>query len=199
VAVTVKPYHHGNLRAELLAAARDMLAASGSPADLSLREVARRVGVSHGAPRRHFADKQALLDALAEDGLEQLGAEVNVAMAAAGRSFSQQLVAFAGAYVSFAAQAPALLELMQATKDRPGAERLNAIAAETFAAPVALIARAQEQGDIVAGAYDRIAFSILATLQGLIALIVAGSIVDESRDRVVAETVQTLIDGLRPR
>ena len=52
--------------------------------DLSLRELAREVGVSHGAPRRHFPDRQALLDALAEAGFERLGAELRAAADGAG-------------------------------------------------------------------------------------------------------------------
>ena len=68
-----RPYHHGNLRAALLEPAERALRERGV-GGLSLRELAREVGVSHAAPRRHFADKQALLDALAEDGFERLGA-----------------------------------------------------------------------------------------------------------------------------
>ena len=79
MAVTSRPYHHGNLRAALLTQAERTLAEGG---DLSLRELARQVGVSHAAPRRHFAGKQALLDALAEDGFERLGAELRGAAGA---------------------------------------------------------------------------------------------------------------------
>ena len=78
-----RPYHHGNLRAALLACAERTLREGGA-GELSLRELARQVGVSHAAPRRHFADKQALLDALAEDGFERLGRELREAMDAAG-------------------------------------------------------------------------------------------------------------------
>src|ERR687893_516154 len=88
-------YHHGNLRAALLASAEEALAAGE---DLSLRELARRVGVSHAAPRRHFPDKQALLDALAEEGFDRLGRELSQAMAGAGGSLRDQLGAFARAY-----------------------------------------------------------------------------------------------------
>ena len=69
---TARPYHHGNLRPALLGAAERALARGR---ELSLRELAREIGVSHAAPRRHFADKQALLDALALDGFERLGGE----------------------------------------------------------------------------------------------------------------------------
>ena len=79
---TARPYHHGNLRSELLEQAERVLADRGAGA-LSLRELAREIGVSHAAPRRHFADKQALLDALAEDGFDRLGAELRAALHAA--------------------------------------------------------------------------------------------------------------------
>ena len=74
----VRTYHHGNLRAALLDCAEQTLAAGG---ELSLRELARKVGVSHGAPRRHFADKQDLLDALALDGFQRLGPQLAAALA----------------------------------------------------------------------------------------------------------------------
>ena len=80
MAVVSRTYHHGNLRAALLEEAERALAAGE---DLSLRELARRAGVSHAAPRRHFADKQALLDALATDGFERLGRELDAAMSSA--------------------------------------------------------------------------------------------------------------------
>ena len=69
---------------------------------LAARARAREVGVSHGAPRRHFADRQALLDALAEAGFERLGAELRAAVDAAGEDFEARLRAAAAAYVRFA-------------------------------------------------------------------------------------------------
>ena len=79
-----RPYHHGNLRTALLAAAQQTVRERGVAA-LSLRELAREVGVSHGAPRRHFPDRQALLDALAEDGFERLGGELRGGRRRCGR------------------------------------------------------------------------------------------------------------------
>ncbi|MCL7021084.1 TetR family transcriptional regulator, partial [Vibrio vulnificus] len=76
-------YHHRNLRATLLEAAERSLRENGAE-QLSLRELAREAGVSHAAPRRHFADRQALLDALAESGFARLGAELRTARDAAG-------------------------------------------------------------------------------------------------------------------
>src|SRR4051794_35531942 len=111
MAVRARPYHHGNLRSTLLSAAERTLA-SGGVAALSLRELARQVGVSHAAPRRHFAHKQALLDALAEEGFVRLGGELRDAMDASDGSFDARLRAFAHAYVRFATEHGALLELM---------------------------------------------------------------------------------------
>jgi AcrR family transcriptional regulator len=67
-----RPYHHGNLRQELLRAAEAALEARGIQ-QLSLRELSRELGVSHASPQRHFATKQELIDALAIVGFERLG------------------------------------------------------------------------------------------------------------------------------
>src|SRR5258705_9177027 len=95
-----RPYHHGNLRSALLAHAERALSEGGA-GELSLRELAREAGVSHAAPRRHFPDKQALLDALALDGFERLGDQIQAAFDSAGKPFKKRLTAFARAYVSF--------------------------------------------------------------------------------------------------
>src|SRR4051794_41205879 len=102
-----RPYHHGNLRAALLRCAERTVRETG-PGGLSLRELARQVGVSHAAPRRHFTDKQALLSALAQDGFERLGRELREAMDAAGPDFEPRLLAFAQTYVRFATRHAAL-------------------------------------------------------------------------------------------
>jgi AcrR family transcriptional regulator len=67
----VSTYHHGELRPALLRAAAKILEKEGREA-ISLRDLARRAGVSHGAPYRHFADRQALLAALADEGFALL-------------------------------------------------------------------------------------------------------------------------------
>src|SRR6476661_9098645 len=89
-----RPYHHGNLRTALLEQAERTVRERGVQ-ELSLRELAREIGVSHGAPRRHFADRQALLDALAQVGFERLGAQLRAAVGAAGDDFRARLHAAA--------------------------------------------------------------------------------------------------------
>lgn len=91
-----RPYHHGNLRRALLDSALDVVAERG-PAALSLREVARRAGVSHAAPAHHFADKTGLLTAIAAEGWGLL-AEALTATAARTSDFGELGVG----YVMFA-------------------------------------------------------------------------------------------------
>ncbi|MCA9535010.1 MAG: TetR/AcrR family transcriptional regulator [Myxococcales bacterium] len=105
-------YHHGDLRDALLAAATDMLAETG-PRGLSLREAARRAGVSTGAPYRHFKDKDALLTALATRGFLALDAALRaVDTAAADATPLERLRRLGVAYVEFAIAQPALFRLM---------------------------------------------------------------------------------------
>src|SRR2546421_8587635 len=115
--MSTRAYHHGNLRSALLAEAERSVREQGVER-LSLRELARQVGVSHGAPRRHFPDRQALLDALAEAGYARLGEELRSAADAAGEDFEPRLHATAAAYVRFATRDAELLELMFAGKHR---------------------------------------------------------------------------------
>jgi AcrR family transcriptional regulator len=87
-------YHHGDLRAALLRGAAKILEKDGVSA-LSLRDAARRVGVSHNAPYRHFPDREALLAALAAEGFELLGEEMR---GHSGREMGEAYVRFALAH-----------------------------------------------------------------------------------------------------
>ena len=78
--MTDRPYHHGNLRRVLLDSACELIAERG-PASLSLREVARRAGVSHAAPAHHFSDKTGLLTAVAAEGWDLLAADLTATAA----------------------------------------------------------------------------------------------------------------------
>lgn len=106
-----KSYHHGNLRAELLDTAIVQLRDT-SVEDLSLRALARAVGVSQTAPYRHFADKNELLAAMATRGYRDLLRDLREAGASAGDCPQAQLLAFAHAYVDYAARHPQLFKLM---------------------------------------------------------------------------------------
>ncbi len=193
-----RPYHHGNLRSALLERAERTLS-EGGLRELSLRQLAREVGVSHAAPRRHFADKQALLDALAEEGFERLGRELAEASEGPG-GFHDRFAALARAYVRFATRHAALLEEMFAGKHRPGAsESLRDAGSRAFAAPVALIAEAQEAGEVVPGDPKAVAVVVWASLQGLATLANRGIFEDTPLDDAVSYAVDRLLLGLRRR
>src|SRR5258706_5651107 len=120
-------YHHGDLQVALMLTAGQMLEKEGLEA-LKLREVARRAGVSHSAPYRHFAQREALLAALAAEGFERLGAAQRKAAEAGG------LRAMGEAYVAFALENPQRFRLMfggQISIARHA--RLRAVATGTFA------------------------------------------------------------------
>jgi AcrR family transcriptional regulator len=102
----VPPYHHGDLRRALLSAAVDTITEHG-PAGVSLRELARRVGVSNAAPVHHFKDKAGLLTALAAEGFALL-ADTLTAPGVQTDSFTELGVA----YVRFAVRNRAHFEVM---------------------------------------------------------------------------------------
>jgi AcrR family transcriptional regulator len=121
-------YHHGDLRAACLRAARELLEEDGSAA-LSLRAVARRAGVSPSAPYRHYADRDALLAAVAASGYREL-AERLVAAQPVPPSTPDDLAESAVAYVRFALEHPALFRAMFAEPcDAKSAERTAAVTA----------------------------------------------------------------------
>ncbi len=200
VAVTTaaRPYHHGNLREALLLAGEQALETGGAQ-NLSLRELAREVGVSHAAPRRHFSDKQALLDALAFSGWERLGAALTTAVAA-GEGFDAQMLGLARAYVAFATGHPALIALMFATKHAEGVSpELTAAGERALAPALTTVADGQAAGAVVTGDPERVAIVAFAALQGLVALANNGMLDGTPLTETLDEVVERLVLGLRPR
>lgn len=111
-----RSYHHGDLRAALIDAALALVEEAGGD-EVSLREVARRVGVSATAVYRHFPDKNALMAALARVALERLAAAQRSASAAAGGGMAG-FNATGAAYVRFALDNPGLFRLVFAHPPR---------------------------------------------------------------------------------
>jgi AcrR family transcriptional regulator len=122
------PYHHGDLRAACVRAARELLEEDGTGAGgLSLRAVARRAGVSPTAPYRHYADREALVSAVAAEGYRELAGYL--ATAHPTPSTPEELAAVATAYVRFALDHPGLFRLMFAEPCNPSdADRVAATA-----------------------------------------------------------------------
>ena len=194
-----RPYHHGNLRETLLDAAAQALEAGGA-GSLTLRELSRELGVSHTAPRRHFADKQALLDALAQRGFERLGVITARAAKDRGEDFSARLTRLARAYIGFALKQPALFGLMFEAKHRADAPPALLEASEqTFAPPLAVFAQGQAAGEVVAGDPEHLSLGTMAAVQGLLSISVHGRIKGVPLDRLLSEVIERIVWGLRPR
>ncbi len=198
------PYHHGDLRAALLAAGEAELEAVGVEG-FSLRSVARRAGVSHAAPAHHFGDVTGLMSALAEEGFRLFLASMQAGEAAAEASPRDRLTAAGLGYIDFALAHPALFRLMFASS-RPdfAGSGLAAAADASFAHLVgsvsALLGRPaledREGRTVVAAAW--------AICHGLADLAVsdrlgkAGPVAGEDRRGYLAGVIETVLPPDRP-
>jgi AcrR family transcriptional regulator len=144
-----RPYHHGDLPRALLDAAIQAILEVG-PAAVSLRDLARRAGVSHAAPAHHFGDKPGLLTAVAADGFRRLAVTLREAHEATG-SFLEVGVA----YVRFAVTHRAHFEVMfrpelYRTED-PELVRARDAARAMLYPPAAVVTDSPDGGDVRAG------------------------------------------------
>jgi len=199
-----RAYHHGDLRRALLARAESTLRDGGGAERLSLRELARQVGVSHGAPRRHFPDRQALLEALAQTGFERLSEQLRAALeraphddGRAGEGFEDRLAATAAAYVRFAIRDAALLELMFASKHGERSGEVAEAAERTFSVVLELIRQGQAEGALEAGDPERVGLMLLATVQGIASLANSGMVAADQLDGLVASAIARFLRGSR--
>lgn len=164
-----RAYHHGNLRAELITRAWEVVDTDGADA-LSLRQLARDIGVSHGASARHFRDKQALLDALAIEGFRRLNTAL-VNAAASPASFERRFRAAGDAYVAFAVAHPAILGTMYSAKHHPDASgELVELSHLGMRALVDLVEQGQSAGEIRAGSAEQHALVAFAAVHGVATL-----------------------------
>ena len=189
--MTPQPYHHGKLREALLARAVEFIEEAGVEG-LSLRQLARDLGVSHAAPGKHFRDKQALLDALALEGFRGMNARIVAASQVAGDHRSR-FVRIARAYVDFAVSHPVLLAVMHSTKHHPGAsDELRGIGEDGIRVARAVIAEAQDAGDLAPGDGGMLALACFASLHGA-AVLAAGNLLDGTPIESLAVSVTDLL------
>lgn len=199
-----RPYHHGDLRRVIVNAALEILHETQS-LEFSLRELARRAGVSHNAPYKHFADKRELLAAVSAAGFETLTKRMTREIAGVGNA-REQLFAMLRAYVAHGVENPALYSLMFGgylggpDRSRPAIELAEAEKTKSLLADV-----------IVAGGLGRaipetsrnerkIAGAILACwslVHGLTLLLADGLVGPKKKSGALGDRlVQGLLDGL---
>ena len=163
-----RAYHHGNVRAEMLAAAVEAVSESGA-GGLSLRELARRVGVTHGAASHHFGDKTGLLTALAVEGYRLLAAALDAAWGVRNRFDDVGI-----AYVRFAVDHPAHFQVMfRPELYRAGDPELLAAKA---AAGAVLYESARQVADAAGGDEVRAGVAAWAYVHGIATLWLDGNL-----------------------
>src|SRR3954469_6421694 len=188
---TSKPYHHGELREALVGAGRKLLDEQGLRG-FTLRECARRAGVSHAAPAHHFASIDDLLAEIATRGYRELIAVVDGEARRAGAEATARLVGQGVGYMAFAAAHPALFQLMfNREASRFETPSLAAAAKEAYqlhlSAVDAVIPKASAE------LRKRMADFAWATIHGFITLVLEGQIGEgESSRALKARSLATL-------
>jgi AcrR family transcriptional regulator len=200
-----KPYHHGDLRNALIQAGLGILAEGGAQ-ELDLRKVARRAGVSHAAPYRHFADKQALVAAINEEGFHLLAERIRSSLREVSDEPVEQLLGVALAYVRFAQENPWLMREMFSgiTIERETFESLHTASKSVYRLYAEVIRSGQERGKIVDGDPTALAGVLWSVLHGLAMLIIENQMRPyadgpEGTERVTRYTIQVLYGGFARR
>lgn len=159
----------------------------------TLREVARRIGVSHAAPYRHFADKRALMTELAVSGMQALAKDVQSALDAAGSDLRARFLAAGFAYVRFALEHPASFGVMYSGEVDSADPRVSGAKAESLGILLGFVEEAQRSGAFPAGDPMDLARPIWAMHHGLASLAAAGAF---ERD---PGKLRSIVDGAHAR
>ncbi|HEX9200828.1 MAG TPA: TetR/AcrR family transcriptional regulator [Paraburkholderia sp.] len=170
-----EPYHHVNLRQVLLDAAVTLVGEVG-PRAFTLREVARRAGVSHNAPYRHFTSKDELLATVAAEGFDRLTVSMRKSMAR-GQSPRERFELCGCGYVDFALRWPqhfaVMFDLPPESLDCPPT---RAAGENAFAVLLECIAAAQLSGDLPAGDPMSLAWTAWSLVHGIAKLSISGNL-----------------------
>jgi AcrR family transcriptional regulator len=194
-------YHHGDLPEALLAAADALIKEKGVEG-FSLREAARRVGVDPAASYRHFRDKNAVLQALAQRGFTRLAARMHERLGQAARSPESKLLALGQTYVSFALEEPSAFRSMFGPT---GVDSRDDLLRGTYPAdqsPYDLLQMSLREWAL-AGAHsidvDEASVSLWAAVHGLACLLIEGALRPggtAQRERAVEAAIETMLLGL---
>jgi AcrR family transcriptional regulator len=192
---TTNQYHHGDLHNALLTAAGALLREQGT-GGVSLREVARRAGVSHTAPYRHFSSKAALLAALAQRGFRQLEAAIMTAAERVPHGPEQQLIAAGIAYVRHAVSNPEVIRLMFGeTPEATGAVEAGAAGRQVFTALQSIMEAGIQSGVFRQREAGELALVAWTSMHGLAMLVTAGMLPMDTTDPDAVETLVGAVAG----
>ena len=204
VDIQERPYHHGDLRRAVIRAALEILSETQS-VHFSLRELARRAGVSHNAPYKHFADKRELLAAVSTAGFELLTQRMSNEIAKHSNARAQ-LFAVLRAYIHHGVENPALYRLMfggylsspndaRPAIERAAAEKTKALLAGTIAKGGLgrAIPNTPRNEQKIAGAI----LACWSLVHGLTMLLADGFVGPRKRYHKLSDSVvQSILDGL---
>ena len=193
-------FHHGNLRQALIDGALMILSKEGASA-ITLREVARRAGVTHAAPYRHFDGKEALLAAVAEEGFVQLKRDME---SATGSDALDRLYRYGEAYIRFALKNPAHYRLMYGPEfaHRAAHPALQEASRQAFSLLIGAVREAVAEKLVDTGDPIQIALTTWSTVHGLSLLIMDRQLDDAGVSKNQLEpairfALDTLKAGLR--
>jgi AcrR family transcriptional regulator len=183
-------YHHGDLRDALVQAALQE-AEQGGPEAISIKALAKKLGVSQPAPYRHFSDREALLASVTAEAFRQFSATLREAISKPSRR--SKLSRFAQATLSFGLRRNGIYRLMFASRTMAACastdSELHAAAMETFALALEAL-----EAPAIGLIRERFALQIWASLHGVVMLaeqgLLTGKIAEITREELVEDIVQ---------
>lgn len=201
MAERARTYHHGDLRTSLVEEAAAMISEGGA-ASVTMRAIGSRLGVSRGAPYRHFPDKTALLVAVAVTGFKRLNRRLGSGDAGASSSSVERLRRMGEQYVRFALEHPAHYRLMYGNEalERQDQPELRKAARALLENLIDVIRVHQQRGEIEGGDPRAQAYVAWSAVHGLASLLIERQIdPNVDVDDLIRQTTQTILDGMRDR
>lgn len=192
-------YHHKNLRPALISEAVQMIEEAGV-ASVTMRAIGQRLGVSRGAPYRHFKDKSELLMAVAASGFDRLEEKMAEVLHSNPSSLEDQLIQIGKVYVRFALDNPAYYRLMYGKEalSRWNHPVLKNSADALFLYLLRTIAAYQEEVGVQTKSTQLLVYIAWSTVHGLASLLIEEQIMAEvDMEALLDETMQTMIVGIR--
>jgi AcrR family transcriptional regulator len=200
-----RSYHHGDLRRALIQAAVELCEERG-PHGFTMREAARRAGVSSGAPYKHFRDQKQLMCEVAAEGMRLRTLAMDAALARAGDDPRDRFRAMGIAYVTFAVANPGYFRVMNTAEygDPKGSPEMSNAYQESDRLVRDLLRRGHEQGRVRAEDPDAVFLAAQCLVHGLACMFVDGQMALSGYGRDQAEALALVVTevfgyGLAPR